>query len=89
MSRRHSLDVEALYVALDKVRRERHLLWRDIAGAAGVSSSTFTRMGLYGQKPNSDGLVRILVWLGDTDVKPYIAVRAVAGSGEAGNGSAS
>lgn len=64
-------DVEALYVALDKRRRHRRLLWRDIAHAAGISASTFTRMG-QGHAPSADNLVRALGWLGETDLKPYI-----------------
>lgn len=72
MTGRLVLDVEKLYVALDKVRREKHLLWRDIARDAGVSTSTFTRMGLYHQKPNADGLIRILGWLGAYDISPFV-----------------
>ena len=68
----HSLDVEALYVALDKVRRERRLLWRTIAQESGVSASTFSRMGLEHNAPSAHGLVRMLVWLGETDITPYI-----------------
>lgn len=66
------LDVEALYVALDKRRRAAHLRWRDVALEAGVSPSTFSRMGLTGAAPNADGLARMLVWLGTTDLAPYI-----------------
>lgn len=72
MSRHHSLDVEALYVALDKVRRERRLLWRTIAQESGVNASTFSRMGLEHSAPSAHGLVRMLAWLGETDITPYI-----------------
>jgi hypothetical protein len=65
--------VEALYVALDARRRREHLLWRDIAKQAGCAASTFTRMGLYGQAPNAENLARMLLWLGNTDLAPFLA----------------
>lgn len=66
------LDVEALYVALDQRRRAAHLRWRDIATEIGVSPSTFSRIGLESARPDVDNLARMLVWLGDTDLKPYL-----------------
>ena len=66
------LDVEALYQALDRKRRQARLRWRDIAKEAGVSPSTLTRVG-HGRRPDADGLVRLLVWLGETDVRAFIA----------------
>ena len=65
-------NVEALYIALDQRRRRERLLWRDIAKAAGCAASTFSRMGLQGLAPNAENLARILLWLGDTDLAPYI-----------------
>jgi hypothetical protein len=70
-----TFDVEALYVALDKRRRADHRLWRDIAHEAGISASTFTRMG-QGHHPSADNLVKALAWLGETDLKPYITEEA-------------
>lgn len=70
------LDVEALYVALDAQRRRARLRWRDIAREAGVSPSTLTRIG-QGNRPDADGLVRLLVWLGQTDVLAFVAVQRV------------
>lgn len=67
------LDVEALYLALDKQRRTRRITWRTVAAEVGVSPSTFTRIGLNGRRPDVDALVRILAWLGTTDLKPYTA----------------
>lgn len=65
------LDVEALYVALDGQRRRARLRWRDVAGEAGVSPSTLTRIG-QGNRPDADGLVRLLLWLGQTDVRAFV-----------------
>jgi len=65
------LDVDALYVALDRRRRHSRLKWRDVAAQAGISPSTCTRLG-QGRRPDADGLVRILAWLNTTDLAPYI-----------------
>lgn len=64
-------DVEALYLALDKARRGAGIRWRDIAREAGVSPSTLTRIG-QGKRPDADGLVRLLLWLGTPNIGPYI-----------------
>lgn len=64
-------DPDALYVALDRKRRAERIKWRDVAAAADVSPSTLTRIG-QNKRPDADGLARLLVWLGDTDLGPYI-----------------
>lgn len=66
-------NVPALYAALDKERTERGLQWRQVAAQAQVQASTLSRIGVQSMAPNLDGLVRLLVWLGDTDVGPFIA----------------
>lgn len=63
---------EALYLALDKRRRERRISWRAIAGEAGVGIFTGPRLGR-GQDVHSDTLVRLMVWLGETDLTPYMS----------------
>lgn len=68
---RPTLDVEVLYTALDRQRRSRRLYWRDVAVEAGISASTFVRLG-QGKRPDADGLVRLLAWLGTTDLAPYV-----------------
>jgi transcriptional regulator with XRE-family HTH domain len=65
------LDTDALFVAVDRRRRKSGMLWRDVAAEAGLSSSTLTRLGR-GYSPSTDGLVRILTWLGHFDLTPYI-----------------
>jgi transcriptional regulator with XRE-family HTH domain len=65
------LDTDALYVALDRKRRGQRQRWRDVATEAGVSPSTLTRIG-HGRRPDADGLARLLVWLGSTDLAPFI-----------------
>ena len=65
-------DAEAFYVALDRVRRQRRMSWRDIRKESSVSGSTFTRMGLDWRPPSADNLVKLLAWLGQTDIAPYV-----------------
>jgi transcriptional regulator with XRE-family HTH domain len=64
-------DVEALYTAIDRRRRTHHLHFRDVAAQSGVSPSTLTRLG-QGRHPDVDGLVRLLAWLGTTDLAPFL-----------------
>jgi transcriptional regulator with XRE-family HTH domain len=66
-----SFDPDALYVALDRKRREAGIRWRDVAKQAGVSASTLTRIGQF-KRPDADGVVRLLAWLGTTDLAPFI-----------------
>lgn len=65
------LDPDALYVALDRKRRTKRMSWRDVAAEVGVSPSTLSRIG-QDKRPDADGLVRLLLWLGTTDLGPYI-----------------
>lgn len=71
---RDGFDVDALYVALDRKRRGQRQRWRDVAAEVGVSPSTFSRMA-HGANPDVPGLVRMLVWLDNTDLRPYIGDR--------------
>jgi transcriptional regulator with XRE-family HTH domain len=66
-----TFDADALYVALDRKRRAQRLYWRDVAAEAGTSPSTFSRIAQL-KKPDADTLVRLLLWLGATDVAPFI-----------------
>lgn len=65
-------DSDALYVVVDRVRRKRRIHFRDVAAEAGLSASTLTRIG-QGRNPDADNLVRLLAWLGTTDLAPFIA----------------
>jgi transcriptional regulator with XRE-family HTH domain len=57
------LNVEALVAALDSKRRAQNLSWRQLAGEAGVSQSTLTRM-TQGKRPDVDTFASLLRWLG-------------------------
>ncbi|WP_345962429.1 helix-turn-helix domain-containing protein [Streptomyces sp. BRB040] len=54
-------DAAAFHAALDRTRQERGLLWKDVAGQAGVSASTLTRLA-QGRRPDVDGLAALVSW---------------------------
>lgn len=64
-------DPDALYVALDRKRRTNRLAWTDVAEQAGINKSGLTRLGQF-KNPSADNLIRLLLWLGTTDLGPYI-----------------
>jgi transcriptional regulator with XRE-family HTH domain len=57
------LNVETLVAALDAKRRAKGLSWRQLAGKAGVSQSTLTRMQ-QGKRPDVDTFASLIRWLG-------------------------
>jgi transcriptional regulator with XRE-family HTH domain len=58
-----TVDVAALYAALDQQRRAAGLSWRELAARLGLSASTFTRMA-QGHRPDVDAFATLLRWLG-------------------------
>jgi transcriptional regulator with XRE-family HTH domain len=58
-----TVDVEALYAALDNKRKTHGTSWREIARELGVSPSTFSRMA-QGRRPDVDTFATLLRWLG-------------------------
>lgn len=66
-----TIDHRALYAALSYQRGERRLTWRQMAEEMGIPHSAFTRLAA-GGLPAATALVRILLWLGQTDLAPYI-----------------
>ena len=58
-----TVDVEALYAALDQKRQALGLSWRDLDQELDVSPSTFTRMA-QGRRPDVDTFATMLRWLG-------------------------
>lgn len=58
-----TVDVEALYTALDRKRQITASSWREIAHQLAISPSTFTRMA-QGRRPDVDTFATLLRWLG-------------------------
>jgi transcriptional regulator with XRE-family HTH domain len=58
-----TVDVEALYAALDSKRKTHDVSWREIARELDVSPSTFSRMA-QGRRPDVDTFATLLRWLG-------------------------
>jgi transcriptional regulator with XRE-family HTH domain len=66
-SKERSFDAEGFFDALDAEREARDLNWKEVAGQAGISASTLTRMG-QGRRPDVDSLAALARWSGlDTD----------------------
>lgn len=59
----HRLDTDALHLAPYARMHAEKLTARQLAEQVGVSPSTLTRIK-QGQRPDADGLVTLLVWLG-------------------------
>lgn len=59
-----TIDVDAIYAALDQERRSRNdMSWRQVAAEADVSPSTLSRMA-QGHAPSLEGLVKLADWAG-------------------------
>jgi DNA-binding MurR/RpiR family transcriptional regulator len=58
-----TVDVAALYAAVDSKRQTASLSWRELARQLNVSPSTFTRMA-QGRRPDVDTFATLVQWLG-------------------------
>jgi transcriptional regulator with XRE-family HTH domain len=58
-----TVDVEALYAALDSKRKAQGMSWREIAHALEISPSTFSRMAQR-RRPDVDTFATLVHWLG-------------------------
>ena len=65
-----TIDVEALYAALDSKRKGARTSWRDVARALDISPSTFSRMA-HGRRPDVDTFATLLRWL-DMPAEPFM-----------------
>lgn len=67
-----TIDVEALYAALDAKRQGEKVSWRELARNLKIGPSTLTRMS-QGRRPDVDTFATLLRWLGmtaDTFMRP-------------------
>jgi transcriptional regulator with XRE-family HTH domain len=58
-----TVDISALYAAVDRKRQARGLSWRGLAAELKITPSTFTRMA-QGMKPDVDTFATLVQWLG-------------------------
>jgi DNA-binding MurR/RpiR family transcriptional regulator len=58
-----TVDIRALYAAIDQKRQAKKLTWRGLAALLGITPSTFTRMA-QGLKPDVDTFATLVRWLG-------------------------
>jgi DNA-binding MurR/RpiR family transcriptional regulator len=58
-----TVDIQALYTALDRKRQAKKLSWRTLATQLEITPSTFTRLA-QGLKPDVDTFATLIRWLG-------------------------
>lgn len=76
-----TVDVEALYSALDAKRQAIGLSWRGLAHELAIAPSTFTRMAR-GRRPDVDTFAALLRWL-DMPVEAFLQPSAAGTRDEA------
>lgn len=64
-------NVSAFYRALDDRRRERSLSWSGVGREADLCPQALHRIQK-DQMPRSDTLLKLMLWLGETDFAPYL-----------------
>lgn len=72
-----TVDITALYAAIDRKRQAKKLSWRALAAALDITPSTFTRMA-QGLKPDVDTFATLIRWLGMPQEKFLRPVREEA-----------
>lgn len=70
--RRGVFDVPAFYRAVDDRRRQMHISARELCRQAGVIEGPGLTYLRAGRIPSAETLARLLLWLGTTDVAPFI-----------------
>lgn len=73
-SAREAFDVAAFYAALNAERHRRdNISWRELAREAQISTVGIGRELALGRHPGAGVLIKLLLWMGDTDLAPYLA----------------
>lgn len=60
---RGHFDCDSFYRALDAVRSDRNMTWKQLGHQCSVSASTLTRMA-QGRRPDADSLAMLSAWSG-------------------------
>ena len=76
-SSREAFDATLLYDAINRARVERGtpgrpLSWREVARQAHIASGGIGHEIAQGRQPTAGVLAKLLLWLGDTDLAPYL-----------------
>lgn len=66
------IDARRLYEALNQRRTALSISWREVMRQAGVRAPSFSTRLKNGGEPDLQNLARLLLWLGDTDLRPYL-----------------
>ncbi|GAA3644512.1 hypothetical protein ACG5V6_04730 [Streptomyces chitinivorans] len=67
----HHFNVVALRRRLDFHRKWRKIAWRQVAAETGLNPVVLTGI-IRGQAPSVDDLVTLMMWLGETDIVPFV-----------------
>ena len=67
-------DSAALYAALDLRRKALRISWREVAAQAGIGVGSSLTNLKRGHSLKADTFLRLLAWLSETDVTPYVFV---------------
>ena len=67
-------DSAALYAALDLRRQALRISWREVAAQAGLGTDSTLTSLKHGRSLRTDTFLRLLAWLSETDVTPYVFV---------------
>jgi hypothetical protein len=67
-------DPAALHAALDRRRRASGISWRELQRQAGIAGHSTPARLVAGQTLRADTLLRLMAWLGETDITPYVFV---------------
>lgn len=67
-------DSAALYVALDIRRKALRISWREVAAQAGLGTDSTLTSLKRGHSLKADTFLRLMAWLSETDVTPYVFV---------------
>jgi hypothetical protein len=80
LSARATFDPAALHGALQARITARGISWRQMSREAGIKTVGIGTELAHGRHPTAGQLARLLLWLGDTDLGPYLTrVDAAAG----------
>lgn len=70
---RGCFDSAAFRARLDQRRTELGISWREVNRQSGLPAAAGAIKLRYGYVPNIETVCRLMAWLGETDLGPYLA----------------